>query len=145
MDQIFSLRIITEKNLAFNQIVFCAFVDLKKSGIMGDTTPVQCKRPLAAGWKVTLQRSLSLRASRSVMSPWFNIQSGVKQGCATSAWLFNMYLDNCLQGTTWKQLSKYKLELKYSACLVKLERESNPQPFYLCSQYIHVFYSWFLL
>ena len=32
------------------------------------------------------------------MSPWFDIQSDVKQGCAMSAWLFNLYLDSCLQG-----------------------------------------------
>ena len=32
------------------------------------------------------------------MSPWFDIGSGVKQGCAISAWLFNLYLDSCFQG-----------------------------------------------
>ena len=31
MDQIFSLRMITEKFLAVNQKVFCAFVDLEKA------------------------------------------------------------------------------------------------------------------
>ena len=73
MDQIFSLRIITENFLAVNQKVFCAFVDLEKafdrrckSEIMGDTTPVQCERTLAAGRKETLlQKLLNLLASRS--------------------------------------------------------------------------------
>ena len=32
------------------------------------------------------------------MSPWFNIRSSVKQGCAMSAWLFNLHLDSRLQG-----------------------------------------------
>ena len=32
------------------------------------------------------------------MSPWFDIRSGVKQGCAMSAWLFSLYLDSCPQG-----------------------------------------------
>ena len=27
-----------------------------------------------------------------------DIRTGVKQGCAISAWLFNLYLDSCLQG-----------------------------------------------
>ena len=30
------------------------------------------------------------------ISPWFHIQSGIKP--AMSAWLFNLYLDSCLQG-----------------------------------------------
>ena len=32
------------------------------------------------------------------MSPWFDIRSGVKQGCAMSSWLFILYLDSCFQG-----------------------------------------------
>ena len=62
MNQIFSVRMIKEKFLAVNQKVFCVFMDLE---IMGDTIPVQYKRTLAAGRKVSLQRSLILRANRS--------------------------------------------------------------------------------
>ena len=63
---------------------------------MGDTTPVQCERILTADCKVSLQRSQSLFASRS-WSPWFDIQSDVKQGCTMSAWLFNLYFDSGFQ------------------------------------------------
>ena len=38
------------------------------------------------------------------MSPWFDIRSGVKQGCAMSAWLFNLYLDSCLQGVKQSEM-----------------------------------------
>ena len=35
------------------------------------------------------------------ISPWLNIQSGFKQGCAISAWLFNLFSDSCPK--KWKQ------------------------------------------
>ena len=50
-------------------------------------------RSLAPGCKVSA--CVQVRAG---MSPWFDVQSGVKQGCAMSAWLFYLYLDSCFEG-----------------------------------------------
>ena len=90
MDQIFSLCMIMEKFLAVNQKVFCVFVDLEK---VFDRAKL---------WDILLQYNVSgplLQAVKSLyrdhpacvrvgagMSPWLDIRSGVKQGCAMSAW-----------------------------------------------------------
>ena len=91
MGQIFTLRMITEKNLAVNQKNFCAFVDLEKAF----DRVVRAKL-----WEILPRYNVSgplLQAVKSLyrdhcvpvgsdMSPWFDIQSGVKQGGVMSAW-----------------------------------------------------------
>ena len=32
-----------------------------------------------------------------VESDWFNINSGVRQGCVMSPWLFNLYMDGVMK------------------------------------------------
>lgn len=63
----------TDKFLAANQKVFCAFMDLERLGFFTEIT-----------------HYVQVRAG---VSPWFGIQSVVKQSCAMLAWLFNLYLD----------------------------------------------------
>ena len=65
---------------------------------MEDTTPIQCERTLLQAVKSLYRDHSACVRVGAGMSPWFDIRSGVKQGCAMSAWLFNLYLNSCLQG-----------------------------------------------
>ena len=40
---------------------------------------------------------MSLCQSKKVESEWFRIDSWVKQGCVTSPWLFNVYMDEVMK------------------------------------------------
>ncbi|CAK1581002.1 unnamed protein product [Parnassius mnemosyne] len=103
-DQMFSLRMITEKLLAANQKIFCAFVDLEKAF---DKVVRKKMWELLPGYGVD---GRLLRAVQSLycdckacvrvghdLSPMFSVQTRVKQGCVMSSWLFILYLDSCLQ------------------------------------------------
>ena len=65
---------------------------------MGDTSFVQCERTLVASCKSLYKGHSACVQVGGGMSPWFDIQSGIKQGCVMSAWLFDLYMDCCLQG-----------------------------------------------
>ena len=115
MDQTFSLRGIVEKILAIDRKVFCAFVDLEKAfdRVVRKELWTLLPRYRVDGHLLRAVKSLydGNRACVRVegeLSPWFDVLSGVKQGCVMSAWLFILYLDSCLSS------------LKESECGVKL-------------------------
>ncbi|CAK1594622.1 unnamed protein product, partial [Parnassius mnemosyne] len=103
-DQVFSMRMIAEKFLAKNQKVFCAFMDLEKAYDRVDRNVLwQTLNSfgLSAGLIQAL-RSLYRDSSacvriNGVYSDWFGIHKGVRQGCVASPWLFNLFMDSCLQ------------------------------------------------
>ena len=84
---------ITEKFIAVNQKVFCAFVDLEKAfdrvvrAKLWEILPrYNVSGPLLQAVKSLYRdHSACVRVGAGV-SPWFDIRSGVKQGCAMSAW-----------------------------------------------------------
>ncbi|CAG4947225.1 unnamed protein product [Parnassius apollo] len=78
-DQVFSMRMIAEKFLAKNQKVFCAFMDLQKA------------------LRYLYRDSSACVRINGVYSDWFGIRKGVRQGCVASSWLFNLFMDRCLQ------------------------------------------------
>ena len=92
MDQIFFLRMITKKILAVNQKVFCAFVDLEKAFERIVRTKLWEILPRCNVSGPLLQTVKSFHRDHSAcvrigagVSLWFDIQLGVKQGCAMSA------------------------------------------------------------
>ncbi|CAK1596230.1 unnamed protein product, partial [Parnassius mnemosyne] len=101
-DQVFSMRMIAEKFLAKNQKVFCAFMDLEKAydkvnrDMLWQTLN---SFGLSAGLIQAL-KSLYRDSSACVRinnSDWFGIDKGVRQGCVASPWLFNLFMDSCLE------------------------------------------------
>ncbi|CAG5002623.1 unnamed protein product [Parnassius apollo] len=103
-DQVFSMRMIAEKFLTKNQKVFCAFMDLEKAYDRVDRNVLWQtlnSYGLSAGLIQAL-RSLYRNSSacvriNGVYSDWFGIRKGVSQGCVASPWLFNLFMDSCLQ------------------------------------------------
>ena len=102
-DQIFVMRLIVEKYLEKDKRVYAVFVDLEKAYDRVDREDL---------WKVLRQYGVTgklLEAVRSmydgtsacvrdgVLSDWFPIKSGVKQGCVMSPKLFNLYMDACVR------------------------------------------------
>ncbi|CAG9134602.1 unnamed protein product [Plutella xylostella] len=103
-DQVFSLRSVTEKVLAKQQKVFCAFVDLEKAydrvrrNDLWETLSVYG----VDGHLTRALRSLYRESSACVRingayTDWFGIHRGVRQGCVASPWLFNLFMDSCLK------------------------------------------------
>ena len=50
------------------------------------------------------------------MSPWCDIESCLKQGYAMSVFLFNFYLDSCLQGRKQSDMRVKVGDLSVSCC-----------------------------
>ncbi|CAG4935954.1 unnamed protein product [Parnassius apollo] len=103
-DQVFSMRMIAEKFLAKNQKVFCAFMDLEKAYDRVDRDllwQTLNSFGLGAGLIQALESlyrdSSACVRINGVYSDWFDIHKGVRQGCVASPWLFNLFMDSCLQ------------------------------------------------
>ncbi|KAG7300726.1 hypothetical protein JYU34_015052 [Plutella xylostella] len=103
-DQVFSLRSVTEKVLAKQQKVFCAFVDLEKAydrvrrNDLWETLSVygvdsHLTRALGSLYR---ESSACVRIN-GAYTDWFDIHRGVRQGCVASPWLFNLFMDSCLK------------------------------------------------
>ena len=102
---IFPLRMITDKILAVNQKVFVPLWTLKrhfdrvvKTKLWEILSRYNVSGPLLQAIKsLNRDHSACLRIGTGI-SPWFEIQSDVKQGRAMSTRLINLFLDNYLQG-----------------------------------------------
>ena len=104
MDQVFSLRNIVEKHLALGQRVFCSFVDLERAFdkvVRKELWDILPEYGINGKLLQAVQSSyIGCRACVRLddgMSPWFDVNIGVKQGCVLSARLFIIYLDKCFQ------------------------------------------------
>lgn len=103
-DQVFSLRFIAEKYLAKGQKVYCAFVDLEKAYdrvMRSELWSVLCTygvdSSLVQALKSLYKDSSACVRINGSYTDWFNIEKGVRQGCVASPWLFNLFMDSCLQ------------------------------------------------
>ncbi|KAJ0169314.1 hypothetical protein K1T71_015198 [Dendrolimus kikuchii] len=104
MDQVFSLRNIVEKQLAMGRQVFCGFVDLEKAfdrvvrKDLWDILPgYGINGQLMRAVQSTYEGCMACVRVEGSLSPWFDVNIGVRQGCVLSALLFILYLDDCLQ------------------------------------------------
>ncbi|KAJ0183432.1 hypothetical protein K1T71_001408 [Dendrolimus kikuchii] len=104
MDQVFSLRNIVEKQLAVGRKVFCGFVDLEKAfdrvvrKDLWDILPgYGINGQLMRAVQSTYEDCMACVRVEGSLSPWFDVNIGVRQGCVLSALLFILYLDDCLQ------------------------------------------------
>ncbi|KAJ0173828.1 hypothetical protein K1T71_010977 [Dendrolimus kikuchii] len=104
MDQVFSLRNIVEKQLAMGRKVFCGFVDLEKAfdrvvrKDLWDILPrYGINGQLMRAVQSTYEGCMACVRLDGSLSPWFDVNIGVRQGCVLSALLFILYLDDCLQ------------------------------------------------
>ena len=104
VDQVFTIRQLSEKVLEKNGQMAVACVDLEKAY---DNV---CREKL---WRVLDEygvkgnlmkaiRSLYARSQACVrvggkLSEWFSISQGVRQGCVLSPWLFNVFMDRIMR------------------------------------------------
>jgi hypothetical protein len=103
-DQVFFLRCRAEKYLAEGKKVYCAFVDLEKAydrATRNELWSVLCtygvdSRLVQALKSLYKDSSGCVRINGSYTN-WFHIERGVRQGCVASPWLFNLFMDSCLQ------------------------------------------------
>ncbi|CAG5040316.1 unnamed protein product [Parnassius apollo] len=95
---------LAEKFLAKNQKVFCAFMELEKAydrvdrDMLWQTLNVfMLSAGLIQALKSLYRDSSACVRINGVYSDWFGIHKGVRQGCVASPWLFNLFMDSCLE------------------------------------------------
>lgn len=121
VDQIFSLRNISEKCLGKHQKVFCAFVDLEKAydrvvrdDLWSTLSVYGVSSHLVRALKSLYGNSSVCIRINGAYTEWFNISRGVRQGCVASPWLFNLFMDSCLN-----DLKERECGLKLGELLIK--------------------------
>ncbi len=99
VDQIFAMKILVEKYLEKDRKLFAAFMDLEKAYDRVDRKGLwETLRVYGVGGKLLEGvRSFYENATASVrvngeLSESFNVEVGVRQGCAMSPWLFNKWV-----------------------------------------------------
>ncbi|KAJ2945399.1 hypothetical protein O0L34_g204 [Tuta absoluta] len=114
-DHVFSLRCIAEKFLAKNQKVYCAFVDLEKAYDRVVRNELWSALSMHGVSSILIRALKSLNKDSSACvringayTELFNIEKGVRQGCVASPWLFNLFMDSCLE------------DLKESECCLRM-------------------------
>ena len=103
-DQLFTVRMLNEKVIENNKRMIVVCVDLKKA-----YDNVDREMMWSVLEKYSISRSL-VKAVRSMyvnceacvkvqggISDWFQVEKGVRQGCAMSPWLFNVYMEHILR------------------------------------------------
>ena len=102
-DQVFSLRCITEKFMAKGQKVYCLFIDLEKAydrvmrnELWSALAMHGVNSSLIRALKSLYKDSSACVRINGAYTDWFNIERGVRQGCVASPWLFNLFMDTCL-------------------------------------------------
>ena len=104
VDQIFTIRQLSEKVLEKNKQMVIACIDLEKA--YDKVCRVRLWQVLERygiqGGLMTAIRSMYLGSQACVrasgkMSGWFPITQGVRQGCVMSPWLFNVFMDGIIR------------------------------------------------
>ena len=103
VDQIFTIRQLSEKVLEKNKQMVIACIDLEKA--YDKVCRVRLRQVLECygiqGGLMIAIRSMYLGSQACVcasgkMSEWFPITQGVRQGCVMSPWLFNVFMDGII-------------------------------------------------
>ncbi len=104
VDQIFSFRMLVEKILAKGKKLYAAFMDLEKPYDRVDWLALWDVLKIygAGGRLFTAIKSFYEEASTCVKisgetSEHFEIKVGLRQECAMSPWLFNIYMDGVMR------------------------------------------------
>ena len=104
VDQIFTIRQLSEKVLEKNKQMVIGCIDLEKA--YDKVCRVRLWQVLERygiqGGLMTAIRSMYLGSQACVrasgkMSGWFPITQGVRQGCVMSPWLFNVFMDGIIR------------------------------------------------
>ena len=104
VDQVFAVRQICEKYMAKGKDVFWAFMDLEKAYDRVDRTGMWdilkvygVGGRLLEGVKSFYENSRACVRVGNSTSEWFTVKVGLRQGCAMSPWLFNIYMDGVVR------------------------------------------------
>jgi exonuclease III len=102
-EQIFNLRIISEKFMAHNRELHHNFIDFTKAfdrvwhqGLWAVLGKYNISKTLVGCIKSLYQDARSAVLIENTLSSWFNTSTGVRQGCLLSPVLFNLFLENIM-------------------------------------------------
>ena len=105
-DQIFNLRMITEKAREFNIPLYMAFIDFKKAfDSVRHTALCEIMKKMGVSEQIIsplrklYQNQEAAIRVESELSEWFNIKKRVRQGCPISPVCFNFYLEEVMRRT----------------------------------------------
>ena len=112
-DQVFIVRQICEKYLAKGKDVYFAFMDLEKAYDRIDRDAMWKVLGLygVGGKLFRAVKSLYVNSRACVrvgnmMSDWFPVKVGLRQGCVMSPWLFNLYVDGVVREVNARVLGR---------------------------------------
>lgn len=104
VDQIFTVQQVIEKCAAVNKKMYVAFVDLEKaydkvnrSELWKVLNEYGVQGRLLSAVKSMYDGSKACVRVNNVLSEWFEVKRGVRQGCVMSPWLFNIFMDKCVR------------------------------------------------
>ena len=116
-DQLFTVRMLSEKVISKNKSMIMVCVDLEKAydNVNREMMWKVLEDYGIRGSLVKAVRSMYVNCEACVKvqggtSDWFKVEQGVRQGCVMSPWLFNVYMDHILReakerfsgGVNWK-------------------------------------------
>ena len=128
-DALFTIRQVISKSVAFDQPLFMAFVDLRKAydSVPRDTLwrilhvygvhtkLIELLMDLHTGTQAAVRMG-------GVVSEWFDVHGGVRQGCVIAPLLFNIYMDFVVRQAMAQMPEGCGVKLAYHAD-GKLERD----------------------
>jgi hypothetical protein len=104
IDQIFTLKQMSEKMKGKKKKLYLAFMDLQQAydrinreALWQVLMMYGVGGRLLNGIKSMYVDSEACVRINGVVSEWFKIESGVRQGCVMSPWLFNLYMDGVMK------------------------------------------------
>ena len=104
VDQIFTVKMLSEKYLVKGRKLYAAFMDLEKAydrvdwNALWDVLKIYgVGGQLLQGIKAFYQGASACVKIEGELSDNFCIKTGVRQGCVMSPWLFNVYMDGVIR------------------------------------------------
>src|SRR5277367_2527837 len=104
VDQIFALRQLVEKCGRYDKKLYAAFMDLEKAydridreGLWQVLRMYGVESKLLNGIKSFYDGSRACVRVDNNTSEWFDVKTGVRQGCVISTWLFNVFMDGAMK------------------------------------------------
>ena len=100
VDQIFTVRNVSEKYMSRGKDIYWAFMDLEKAydridreNLWGVLERYGVRGAVLQAVKSFYEGSRACVRVRNEVSRWFEVKTGLRQGCVMSPWLFNIYMD----------------------------------------------------
>lgn len=129
-DAIFALRQLSEKTIEYGQELHLAFIDQEKAfdrvnrdklwGILED---YGVRGELLDAVRALYRNSLCAVRTKSGLTDWFNITSGVRQGCVLSPLLFIVYMDRITKEANPNEYEINELLFAGDHCLIHDNQE----------------------